>query len=73
MHFQTMSDFFAMGGYALYVWAAVGLTFIPMLILLVHSISSGRKTLNEIQARQARQARIKAADQALQNGEKETL
>ncbi|MBE4107489.1 heme exporter protein CcmD, partial [Vibrio sp. 704] len=27
MHFESLSDFFAMGGYASYVWSAFGITF----------------------------------------------
>jgi len=26
MHWQTLSEFFAMGGYAFYVWSSFGLT-----------------------------------------------
>jgi heme exporter protein D len=28
MHWNTLSDFFAMGGYAFYVWSSFGLTLL---------------------------------------------
>ncbi|MCW8333052.1 heme exporter protein CcmD [Vibrio sp. SCSIO 43135] len=61
MYFESMSDFFFMGGYAAYVWSAFGITFLSMLILLVTSIRRGKKLLSEVQAKVDRQARIDAA------------
>ncbi|GAL33224.1 cytochrome c-type biogenesis protein CcmD [Vibrio maritimus] len=61
MHFESLSDFFAMGGYAAYVWSAFGITFLAMLILWVMSVSRGKKLLKEVQAKVDRQARIDAA------------
>ncbi|MBL4296138.1 heme exporter protein CcmD [Vibrio fluvialis] len=61
MHFESMSDFWAMGGYAAYVWSSFGITFLSMLILWVVSVRRGQTLLNEVQAKVARQARIDAA------------
>ncbi|AMF93869.1 heme exporter protein CcmD [Vibrio fluvialis] len=61
MHFESMSDFWAMGGYAAYVWSSFGITFLSMLILWVASVRRGQTLLNEVQAKVARQARIDAA------------
>ncbi|ELE8118571.1 heme exporter protein CcmD [Vibrio fluvialis] len=61
MHFESMSDFWAMGGYAAYVWSSFGITFLSMLILWVASVRRGKTLLNEVQAKVARQARIDAA------------
>ncbi|WP_100753124.1 heme exporter protein CcmD [Vibrio salilacus] len=61
MYFESLSDFFAMGGYAGYVWSAFGITFGALLILLWVSVSRGRRLLNEVQAKVDRQARIDAA------------
>ncbi len=61
MHFDSISDFLAMGGYASYVWSAFGITFGAMLILLVISVRRGNKILGEVQAKLERQARIDAA------------
>lgn len=61
MYFESLSDFFAMGGYASYVWSAFGITFLAMIILLVLSVRRGKQLLNEVQAKIERQARIDAA------------
>ncbi|EKO3393955.1 heme exporter protein CcmD [Vibrio fluvialis] len=61
MHFESMSDFWAMGGYAAYVWSSFGITFLSMLILWVASVRRGQTLLNEVQTKVARQARIDAA------------
>ncbi|CAM4222762.1 heme exporter protein CcmD [Vibrio agarivorans] len=61
MHFESMSDFFAMGGYASYVWSAFGITFASMIILLIMSIRQGNALLGNVSAKVERQARIDAA------------
>ena len=61
MYFESLSDFFAMGGYASYVWSAFGITFPAMIFLLVVSVRRGKQLLNEVQAKIDRQARIDAA------------
>lgn len=61
MHFDSLGDFLAMGGYAGYVWSAFGITFLSMLILLVVSIKRGKTLLQDVQAKVDRQARIDAA------------
>ncbi|KOO05829.1 heme exporter protein CcmD [Vibrio hepatarius] len=61
MHFESLSDFFAMGGYAGYVWSAFGITFLSMLILLFVSVRRGDALLKEVQSKIDRQARIEAA------------
>ncbi|MCB5357741.1 heme exporter protein CcmD [Vibrio lentus] len=61
MYFESLSDFFAMGGYASYVWSAFGITFLAMIVLLVVSVRRGKQLLTEVQAKIDRQARIDAA------------
>ncbi|MGF1749469.1 MULTISPECIES: heme exporter protein CcmD [Vibrio] len=61
MHFDSISDFFAMGGYAGYVWSAFGITFLSLIILLLTSLSRGKTLLKEVQAKVDRQSRIDAA------------
>ncbi|UPQ87194.1 heme exporter protein CcmD [Vibrio sinaloensis] len=61
MHFDSLSDFLAMGGYAGYVWSAFGITFAAMITLLWVSVRRGRRLLSEVQAKVDRQARIDAA------------
>ncbi|MBU2896457.1 heme exporter protein CcmD [Vibrio hepatarius] len=61
MHFNSLNDFLAMGGYSAYVWSAFGITFFLLFILLVASIRRGNKLLDEVQSKIERQARIDAA------------
>tara|TARA_Y100001956_G_C4125488_1_gene189814 strand:- start:751 stop:957 length:207 start_codon:yes stop_codon:yes gene_type:complete len=61
MHFESLSDFFAMGGYAGYVWSAFGITFLSMFIILWVSVRRGDALLKEVQSKIDRQARIDAA------------
>lgn len=62
--FLNWSDFFAMGGYGFYVWLAVALTFIPLLLLGVHTRLQRRTILNSVTRQQAREKRIQAAQRA---------
>jgi heme exporter protein D len=52
--FASWSDFFAMGGYALYVWLAVAMSVIP-LVVLVHSLQH-RAILRGVAQQRAREA-----------------
>ncbi|KKD01136.1 heme exporter protein CcmD [Photobacterium halotolerans] len=62
MHFDSFSDFLAMGGYASYVWAAYGISALSMLILLWSSIRKSRRLAADIKNKIAREQRIKAAE-----------
>ena len=61
MHFDSLSELFAMGGYAWYVWSAFGITFLSMLILLISSVRRGDALMKEVKKKIDRQARIDAA------------
>jgi len=62
--FLNWSDFFAMGGYAFFVWLAVAMTFIPLLLLVVHTRMQRHTILNSVSRQQAREKRIQAAQRA---------
>ncbi|WP_455425303.1 heme exporter protein CcmD [Dryocola sp. LX212] len=62
--FTSWADFFAMGGYAFYVWLAVAFTVIPLLGLVVHTASRHRAILNDVDRQQAREQRIRARKQS---------
>lgn len=59
--FTSWSDFFAMGGYAFYVWLAVAMTLIPLAILVVHTVTQHRAILRGIAQQRARETRLRAA------------
>jgi heme exporter protein D len=59
--FASWSDFFAMGGYAFYVWLAVALTVFPLLLLVVHTANQRRTILRGVAQQRARERRMRAA------------
>lgn len=48
--FASWSDFFAMGGYALYVWLAVAMSVIPLVVLVLHSALQHRAILRGVRS-----------------------
>ncbi|MFM4731546.1 heme exporter protein CcmD [Aeromonas salmonicida] len=63
MHFASLSDFMAMGGYAFYVWLSFGLTLICLVGIVISTRIKTRSLLGELRSKQAREARRKAAQQ----------
>ncbi|WP_261848465.1 heme exporter protein CcmD [Pectobacterium araliae] len=59
--FTSWQDFFAMGGYAFYVWLAVVLTLLPLSALVGHTLLSRRALLIDIRRQQAREQRKNTA------------
>ncbi|MCX7075551.1 MAG: heme exporter protein CcmD [Methylococcales bacterium] len=43
-----MSEFFAMGGYAFYVWTAYGLTFVLMLLGIIKPLLTNKHILRSL-------------------------
>ncbi|GGF74761.1 heme exporter protein CcmD [Alteromonas lipolytica] len=64
MQFDNLADFFAMGGYALYVWLSFGVSLLALLWIVLDSAATHKKLLKTAQSEQARQARIDAARKA---------
>ncbi|MCZ4060587.1 heme exporter protein CcmD [Pantoea sp. LMR881] len=67
--FASWHDFFAMGGYAFYVWLSVAFTVIPLGGLVLHTLLLRRRLLAEIRQRQSRERRIRAAQSKKAAGE----
>lgn len=55
MNTMSLHAFFAMGGYAIYVWPAYGVFFIVLLIDWLAPQLRRRRLLRELRARMARQ------------------
>ncbi|OJT36453.1 heme exporter protein CcmD [Serratia plymuthica] len=64
--FTSWSAFFAMGGYAFYVWLAVAVTLLSLLGLVAHTCWQHRQLLDEVSRRQARERRIRQSQQSKQ-------
>lgn len=56
--FSCWQDFLAMGGYAFYVWLAVGFTLFPLVALLLYSLFQYRRVSADIRHFLAREQRI---------------
>ncbi|QSX37502.1 heme exporter protein CcmD [Shewanella sedimentimangrovi] len=59
MQFESLSEFFNMGGYAFYVWLAYGTTFGCLAALILSSRSQQQKVLTEIAKKIVREERLK--------------
>ncbi|ACT13452.1 MULTISPECIES: heme exporter protein CcmD [Pectobacterium] len=62
--FTSWQDFFAMGGYAFYVWLAVVLTLLPLSALVGQTLWHRRTLMNDIRRQQAREQRKSTARQS---------
>ena len=52
-----MREFFAMGGYAFYVWMSYGIALVVLIVNLVSPLMQRRKLLADIARRQRREKR----------------
>lgn len=57
--FESISDFFAMGGYGFFVWLSYGITFLVCGILIWQSKREIRQTLNLVSKELARESQVK--------------
>ena len=55
MPFESLDEFLSMGGHALYVWTAYGITFVVIGFLAVWPVSRGRRFLRQEAMRQRRE------------------
>jgi len=61
MAFDSLADFFAMGGYGFYVWLSYGITFFVLIFLIVNSMNKKKKIFKSVEQRLSREQRIKKA------------
>lgn len=61
--FSSWQAFFAMGGYAFYVWLAVAATLLSLLGLLVHTLWQRKQLLAEVGRQESRERRIRQSQQ----------
>jgi heme exporter protein D len=64
MQFESWADFWAMGGYGLYVWSSFIISFLALALLLVDSRMTKRKLFTEVLREVARKARIQRSRQS---------
>lgn len=61
--FSSWQAFFAMGGYAFYVWLAVAVTLLSLLGLLGHTLWQRKQLLAEVSRQESRERRIRQSQQ----------
>jgi heme exporter protein D len=61
MAFNSIADFFSMGGYGFYVWLSYCVSFLSLIILIINTINRKNKIIKMLKKRIARQQRIKNA------------
>jgi heme exporter protein D len=64
MHFDSFSDFLAMGGYGFYIWLAYGLTYLLLIGLVVYCFWEEKVFWQYFQQKLARAQRIKQYQEA---------
>ena len=52
MHFESFTDFVYMSGHGVFVWSAYAVTFISLLLLIIHPLRKKQKLLCAIKQRQ---------------------
>ncbi|MDU0114616.1 heme exporter protein CcmD [Psychrosphaera aquimarina] len=64
MHFNSISEALAMGGYGPYVWSTVGIVIAVLLFLIIHSMTAKKRTLTMLRLEQERANKIALAKQS---------
>jgi heme exporter protein D len=59
MHFQSWAEFWAMGGYGLFVWLSFGITYLLLIGLVAYSHYQHKQFKQQLAARLAREQRVK--------------
>ncbi|MDX1392718.1 MAG: heme exporter protein CcmD [Rheinheimera sp.] len=59
MYFQSMADFWAMGGYGLFVWLSFGITYFLLAGLIAYSHYQQHVLKKQLAAKLAREQRVK--------------
>lgn len=63
MRWESWSDFWAMGGYAIYVWGSVGVTVLLIVIEIWVARMARRDALQQVRAHMALEMEFDAAPQ----------
>lgn len=48
---MSLTDFFSMGGYAIYVWSSYGICLVALILNIVLPMMKERKTIRDLQKR----------------------
>lgn len=59
MQFDSLGDFFAMGGYGIYVWCSFGVCVFALAFLVIHTFLVSKQLKHLLIGNEKRQRRIK--------------
>jgi heme exporter protein D len=62
-YFESLTAFWQMGGYALFVWLSFGSTYVLLLGLWWYSQRSQNRILQDLAKKQSREQRVRAQQQ----------
>ncbi|MDN3653631.1 heme exporter protein CcmD [Thalassotalea ponticola] len=68
MAFDSLSDFFNMGGYAFYVWLSYAFAAVALIALTFDSLNMKKALFNKIKQRAKREAKLKHAAERRKQG-----
>jgi heme exporter protein D len=71
MYFDSMSQFWQMGGYGFFVWLSFGVSIFALVILALDATMDKKRLFKLVQSEVLRKSRIKAAHSAAQAQNKE--
>jgi heme exporter protein D len=60
-HLDSLSAFFAMGGYGLFVWASFGISFLSICVMVWLSVLNKKQIFQQVLKEQQRQQRVRKA------------
>lgn len=67
MQFDSISAFFAMGGYGFYVWLSYGVSALLLAILVINSLARNKGIKKQIAQKQKREQKLRQAAKQQQN------
>jgi len=73
MHFDSLADFFAMGGYGSYVWSSTAIVLLSLLILAWITSTERKRIFNRIKSELERAEKIKQAKRKAKQQEVEQV
>lgn len=59
---MNLTEFFAMGGYAFYVWTSYGIALLVLALNIIQPLMQQKRVLREIRRRQKRHSRQAATE-----------
>ena len=67
MQFESWADFWAMGGYAFYVWLSFGVALGAIALITIFSVIEHKRLIKQVVTEQQRKLRIQRAQQQARN------